>query len=68
MTMLQQQPYEETDRLLDTREAARLLGVSARTVSSLMKRGTLERIKIGRATRVRLSDVERIIRRGGVIE
>jgi len=63
MPMVKTQTYEQ-DKLVDVREAARLLGVSPRTVNGLLARGVLERVKIGRSTRVRLSDVQRVIERG----
>lgn len=63
MPMVKTQTYEQ-DKLVDVREAARLLGVSPRTMNGLMTRGVLERVKIGRSTRVRLSDIQRVIERG----
>lgn len=55
---------DSTDRLLKASEAAELLSVSVRSVWSLRSCGDLPAIQIGRATRFRLTDVERIIRNG----
>ena len=52
------------DRLLTVREVAEMLGVSVRLVNRLFATGELPRVKIGRAARARLSDVERIIAEG----
>jgi excisionase family DNA binding protein len=53
-----------TDRLLTGPDAARLLKVSESMVAKLRRSGDLETVHVGRAARVRLSDVERIIREG----
>jgi len=47
--------------LVDTREAARLLGVSARTTWALQARGELKVTRIGRAVRVSIRELERFI-------
>ena len=52
------------DRLLTVPEVAELLGVSVRLVNRLFSTGDLPRVKIGRAARARLSDVERIVAEG----
>ncbi len=52
------------DRLLRVDEAAAILGISERQVRRLAATGDLDRVKLGRATRVRLSDVHRLIERG----
>lgn len=52
------------DRLLTVREVSGLLGVSVRLVNRLFATGELPRVKIGRAARARLSDVQRIIATG----
>lgn len=52
------------DRLLTVRETAGLLAVSVRLVNRLFSTNQLPRVKIGRAARARLSDVERIIAKG----
>lgn len=52
------------DRLLRVDEAAAILGISERQVRRLAATGDLDRVKLGRATRVRLSDVRRLIERG----
>jgi len=54
----------DTDRLLSMPEAAELLSVSPRTIANLIRRGILPKVKVGRATRVRLSDLERLVRTG----
>jgi excisionase family DNA binding protein len=48
-------------RLLTTEQAAEVLAVSVRTVKNLFSEGALAYVKIGRATRVDLSDVEQYI-------
>ena len=52
------------DRLLTVREVADLLGVSVRLINRLFSTNQLPRVKIGRAARARLSDVQRIITEG----
>lgn len=52
------------DRLLTVPEVAEVLRVSVRLVNRLFATGELPRVKIGRAARARLSDVERIIAEG----
>ena len=52
------------DRLLTVREVAKMLSVSIRLVNRLFATNQLPRVKIGRAARARLSDVERIIAEG----
>ncbi|MHB1433604.1 MAG: helix-turn-helix domain-containing protein [Streptosporangiaceae bacterium] len=52
------------DRLITAAEAARRLGVSARTVDRLAERGDLERVKVLGATRFRASDVAAIVAHG----
>lgn len=52
------------DRLLTVREVADMLGVSIRLVNRLFATGDLPRVKIGRAARARLFDVQRIIATG----
>ena len=52
------------DRLLTVPEVAEILGVSVRLVNRLFSTGELPRVKIGRAARARLSDVERIMVEG----
>lgn len=44
--------------LVDEREAARLLGVSPRTVFTLGKRGDLPRVLINRSVRYRVEDLK----------
>ena len=52
------------DRLIDDGAAALLLGVGRSTVKSLRKSGALETVRVGGAARVRLSDVQRLVRDG----
>ncbi len=52
------------DRLLRLDEAAALLRVTPRTVRRLAATGVIRRVRIGRASRVRLSDVSRLIAAG----
>lgn len=52
------------DRLLRLDEAAALLRVTPRTVRRLIVAGALPRVRIGRAARVRLSDMRRLIAEG----
>ena len=52
------------DRLLTVREVADLLGVSVRLVNRFLATGKLDRVKLGRATRVRLTDVTQLMREG----
>lgn len=57
-------PATIEERLLTVKEAAELLRVSVRFVNQRLSTGVLERVKLGRATRVRLSDVLRVTREG----
>ncbi len=52
------------DRLLRVPEVAAILGVSERQVRRLAVAGVITRVKLGRSTRVRLSDVRRIVEHG----
>ena len=52
--------------LLDVNEAAMMLHVSVRYVRSLLGRGKLPVVRLGRRTLVRRADVEAIIARGGL--
>lgn len=52
------------DRLLKASEVAALLSVSTRLVWRLRATGELPAVTIGRSTRFRRSDVERIIAEG----
>jgi excisionase family DNA binding protein len=53
-----------TERLLTDQDAARLLKVSTSMVAKLRRGGDLETVHLGRAARVRLSDVERVMKEG----
>ena len=52
-----QAPADATDDLLTRAEAARYLRVSDRTVSRLIRKGQLPASRIGRAVRIRQSDL-----------
>jgi excisionase family DNA binding protein len=53
----------ESLRLVDTRQAARLLSVSVRTLWNLRARGELRCVRLGaRKLRYRLSDIRHLIR------
>ncbi len=58
------QVKDTADRLLTVPEVAECLGISVRLVNRLFATGELPRVKIGRAARARLSDVERIMAEG----
>lgn len=55
---------EGEDRLLRVADVATLLGLSTRAVWALRSEGALDAVKVGGATRFRLSDVQRIVREG----
>lgn len=50
--------------LLTVSETARRLSVSERLIWRAISEGALEAVKLGRATRVRAADVDRIAREG----
>jgi excisionase family DNA binding protein len=52
-----------TTRLLSTEQAAQYLGVSTRTVKSLMSEGQIHDVKIGRSTRLDPIDLDAFIAR-----
>ena len=54
----------QMDRLLSLQEAAELIGMSTRWIRRRFADGRLQRVKLGRSTRVRLSDIAQIIERG----
>lgn len=53
------------DRLITVAEASALLRMSRRKTFALLAAGDIDRVKIGRSTRIRLSDAMRIVK-GGV--
>jgi excisionase family DNA binding protein len=55
--------YQRPPLLVDSREAARLLGVSERTLWTLKDSGQVRAINIGRSVRYPVSELERYIRR-----
>ena len=58
-----QAPADATDDLLTRAEVARYLRVSDRTVSRLIRTGKLPAARIGRAVRVRQSDLLEMLNR-----
>ena len=52
------------DALLSVKEAAKLLACSEAMLRKWMYRGRLPRVKIGRLTRIRQSDLEALVRLG----
>ncbi len=52
---------DEDLRLLSVKEVAEILGVSSRTVWSLLSCGYLRRVKVGRMTRIRRSEVREFV-------
>jgi excisionase family DNA binding protein len=52
------------DRLVTIAEASALLRMSSRKIFLLLQTGEIPRVKIGRSTRIRLSDAMRIVRSG----
>ena len=62
--MANEQVKATQDRLLTVPEVAELLSISVRLVNRLFATHQLPRVKIGRAARARLSDVERIMAEG----
>lgn len=49
--------------LIDTTQASQLLSLSPRTVWTLTARGDLPSVRIGRAVRYRIADVEQFVER-----
>lgn len=60
-TMEHSQDRSETRRLLKCAEAARMLNVSSRKVWSLASEGALPKIRLGRAVRFDVRDLEVLI-------
>jgi len=58
-------PETVTPLLLSRRNAAAVLSVSLATIENLIDRGELEPVRIGRGVRIRRSDVEDLVKRGG---
>lgn len=52
-------------RLVTVPRAAELLGVSRRTAWRLVATGKLEAVRLGRATRVKVTSIDALIDRGG---
>lgn len=61
MSSLESARPEAGTLLVDLREAARLLAVSARTVWTLKDRGELPTVRIGRSVRFRVTDLEAFV-------
>ena len=51
----------DTVTLLDTREAARRLSLAPETIRLLVRRGEIPVVRIGRAVRFRIADLEMFI-------
>lgn len=51
--------------LLTVAQTAKLLAISERSVWRLLATGTLRRVRIGRAVRVRHVDIHALVERGG---
>ena len=56
--------HRRNDRLLTAKEAAKILGLSVGMIYRLIATDRLQRVKIGKATRFRLSDIEELMQRG----
>lgn len=56
----QMQQEGETDRLLNKKESANLLGVSVSTIDNMRRDGFLIPYRFGKAVRFRLSDLEEL--------
>lgn len=52
-------------RLVDARAAAAILGISRATLWRLERSRALQPVRIGRALRYRLADLEALVRRAG---
>lgn len=64
--MVKRMTPDTSDRLITVRDAADRLSIGVTKFYELMSRGEIPMVKIDRATRVRLSDVERFIRAGAI--
>lgn len=62
---LQQGVALSGDRLVKKSVAAIKLGVSVRTIDRLIQKGILEKVFVGSAPRFRLSQLDRLVERGG---
>jgi excisionase family DNA binding protein len=56
-------PLSPTPLLVDTATAARLLGVSPRTVWTLISEGQLHAVRIRRAVRISVAELQRFVER-----
>ncbi|MCC7144628.1 MAG: helix-turn-helix domain-containing protein [Candidatus Eisenbacteria bacterium] len=61
-----QQEHPNPRRLVTVPRTAELLAVSPRLIWRLIASGDLEVVRLGRATRVKLESIDRLIERGGV--
>jgi excisionase family DNA binding protein len=57
----------QTDRLIPVEEAAQLLAVTPAAIRKWLTQRRLHRVKVGAATRLRLSDIEAVMA-GGLLE
>lgn len=53
-----------TDKLIGVKEAAARLGCSTESIWKFLRLGKLQRVKVGRLTRIREQDIEACIRLG----
>ncbi len=52
------------ERLLDPKEAAKIMAVTSRTIKEWLRRGELTGVKVRNLWRIRESDLERFIQKG----
>jgi excisionase family DNA binding protein len=52
------------ERLLDPKEAAKIVAVTSRTIKEWLRRGELTGVKVKNLWRIRESDLERFIQKG----
>jgi len=57
-------PYMGIERIMNTREAAKYLGISKVTLYKLIKNGTIPAKRIGKEWRLAKTALDEIIRRG----
>jgi excisionase family DNA binding protein len=61
------QPFSETGRLLKANEIAKILQISRSTAYQMMLRNDIPTVHIGKAVRVRRSDLDEFINRRGQV-
>lgn len=62
-TELERQRPPTTPLVVDLAGAAKMLGVSVKTVRGLIRRGELRALKIGRVWRVRIREIDDFLKR-----